>query len=211
MSEAGRPLTGGKMKRRRIPLRSFFRNPAGRFFLLSPDGTMISSLRPWNGRLNIFVQTGPRGDAIQATRDTERDIQDYFWKSNRYLIYLKDTDGDFNFHLYRVELKSRQVTDLTPLGNVRVGIVDALEHVSENEILIESNQRDRNIFDLYRLNVSTGKIEMLMQNTGATLRWVADRTGSIRATVNIEGVDFKLLTRPHNTSDRKSTRLNSSH
>jgi len=120
----------------KIPLRDFFKNPVSRGYDLSPDGTQLSFLQPWESRMNIFVRPTAGGEAKRVTSEKERDIRDYTWKGNKFLVYAMDDKGDENFHLKRVDLKSGEVKDLTPFPKVRSGIIDDLADVSETDILI---------------------------------------------------------------------------
>ncbi len=143
----------------KIPMRDFFRNPVSRGYDLSPDGQRISFLQPWESRLNIFVKPVSGGEARRLTSEKDRDIQDYFWKGNDYLIYAMDHRGDENFHLKRVKVKSGEVKDLTAFPKVRSELVDDLEDISNTDILFRMNKQDLKVFDAFRLNVQTGEMK----------------------------------------------------
>ena len=180
----------------KIPLRDFFKNPVSRGYDLSPDGTQLSFLQPWESRMNIFVRPTAGGEAKRVTSEKERDIRDYTWKGNKFLVYAMDDKGDENFHLKRVDLKSGEVKDLTPFPKVRSGIIDDLADVSETDILITLNKRNAEVFDAFRLNVATGEMKMVAQNPGKVDRWITDHAGVIRAATETDGVNASLLTRP---------------
>ena len=116
----------------KIPLRDFFRNPESRDYQLSPDGKMLSFLQPWESRMNIFVRPVEGGEAKRLTSEKDRDIRDYGWKGNAFLLYAQDNKGDENFHIKRVDLKGGEVKDLTPFPKVRAGVIDDLEDISEH-------------------------------------------------------------------------------
>src|SRR5580704_14854336 len=180
----------------RIPLRDFFKNPESRGYLLSPDGKTLSYLAPWESRMNIWVRPTAGGEAKRVTSEKDRDIRDYFWKGNDFLLYEQDSKGDENFHLFRVSLKKGEVKDLTPFPKVRVNLVDDLEDISPTDILVEHNKRNAELFDAYRLNVATGEIKMAAQNPGHVDHWVTDHRGRILAATETDGVNATLLTRP---------------
>ena len=140
----------------RIPLRDFFKNPESRGYLLSPDGKTLSYLAPWESRMNIWIRPTAGGEAKRMTSEKDRDIRDYFWKGNDFLVYAQDNKGDENFHMFRVNLKTNEIKDLTPYEKVRVNLIDDLESVSSTDILLEHNKRNKELFDAYRLNVTTG-------------------------------------------------------
>jgi dipeptidyl aminopeptidase/acylaminoacyl peptidase len=180
----------------KIPLRDFFRNPESRGYLISPDGKTVSYLAPWQSRMNIWVRPLSGGEAKRVTSEKDRDIREYLWKGNEYLVYAQDNKGDENFHLYRVTLKSGEIKDLTPFEKVRANVIDDLEGISNTDILLEHNKRDKQLFDAYRLNVPTGKLEMVAQNPGHVDHWVNDHQGQILAATETDGVNAALLTRP---------------
>src|SRR5205814_3530169 len=179
-----------------IPLRDFFKNPLSSSYLLSPDGKTLSYLAPWETRMNIFVRPTAGGEAKRITSDKQRDIREYFWKGNQFVVYAQDNKGDENFHLFRIDLKSGEVKDLTPFPKVRGELVDDLEDISENEIVMMMNKRDAEVFDAYRLNVATGKMKMIAKNPGHVDHWVTDHKGRILAATETDGVNATLLTRP---------------
>src|SRR5438477_6508005 len=180
----------------KIPLRDFFRNQESRGYLLSPDGKTLSYLAPWESRMNIWVRPTAGGEPKRVSSEKDRDIRDYFWKGNDFLVYAQDTKGDENFHLFRVNLKTAEVTDLTPFEKVRVNLIDDLSDVSPTDILVAHNKRDKELFDGYRLNVATGKMEMVAQNPGHVDHSVDDHKGRILAATETDGVNATLLTRP---------------
>jgi len=180
----------------KIPLRDFFKNPLSSSYLLSPDGNTLSYLAPWETRMNIFVRPTAGGEAKRITSDKERDIRDYFWKGNQFVVYAQDSKGDENFHLFRIDLKTGEVKDLTQFPKVRAELVDDLEDISENEIVMMMNKRNAEVFDAYRLNVATGEMKMIAKNPGHVDHWVTDHKGRILAATESDGVNATLLTRP---------------
>ena len=187
----------------KIPLRDFFKNPESRGYLLSPDGKTLSYLAPWESRMNIWVRPTAGGEAKRMTSEKDRDIRDYFWKGNGFLVYAQDNKGDENFHLFRVNLKTGEIKDLTPFPKVRANMVDDLEDISPTDILIEHNKRNPELFDAYRLNVATGQMKMAAQNPGHVDHWVDDHKGRILAATETDGVNATLLTRPDEKSPFK--------
>jgi len=180
----------------KIPLRDFFKNPLSSSYLLSPDGNTLSYLAPWETRMNIFIRPTAGGEAKRITSDKERDIRDYFWKGNQFVVYAQDNKGDENFHLFRIDLKTGEVKDLTPFPKVRAELVDDLEDISEHEIVMMMNKRNAEAFDAYRLNVATGEMKMTAKNPGRVDHWVTDHKGRILAATESDGVNATLLTRP---------------
>ncbi|QQS30729.1 MAG: S9 family peptidase [Sphingobacteriales bacterium] len=178
----------------RIPLRDFFRNPEKMAFKISPDGNFISFMAPFESRMNIFVQPVKGGETKRITSETDRNISSYFWANNQTLMYFKDNGGDENFHLFTVDTDGRNNRDVTPFGDVVAKLVDELPEKDE-EVLIALNKRIPEIFDVYRLNTTTGELSMAAENPGNIALWLTDHNGQIRVAVASDGVNQHILYR----------------
>ncbi len=177
-----------------IPMEDFFRNPEQSGFQLSPNGEYISFMKPWERRMNIFVQKIGAEEAVRVTSATERDIPAYFWSGNDRIVYLQDRGGDENYRLYAVSSDGTESRELTPFENTRVTIVDSLEE-QDDFILIGMNRRDQRLFDVYRLNLATGELTLLEENPGDIAGWMTDHDGKLRVAIRSDGVNTSLLYR----------------
>ena len=177
-----------------IPMEDFFRNPEQSGFQLSPNGEYISFMKPWERRMNIFVQKIGTEEAVRVTSATERDIPAYFWSGNERIVYLQDRGGDENYRLYTVSTDGAESRELTPFENTRVTIIDSLEE-QDDFILIGMNRRDQRLFDVYRLNLETGELALLEENPGDIAGWMTDHDGKLRVAVRSDGVNTSLLYR----------------
>src|SRR6202162_4519172 len=177
-----------------IPLRDFFRNPQTTGYELSPSGALIAFLKPVESRLNIFVQPKSGGEAKQITQVKDRDIRAFFWKGDKYLLYLKDNGGDENFHLYVTRSDGTGTRDLTPFEGVRSEMVDDLED-HPTDLIVGLNKRNKEIFDAYRLNVESGELKLIAENPGNIASWTTDHDGNIRVATSTDGVNTSLLYR----------------
>ncbi|MFH4354629.1 MAG: S9 family peptidase [Neisseriaceae bacterium] len=138
---------------------------------LSPNGQYIAFLKEHNGILNLWLKRvdEPYQKAKLLT-DSPRPLAGYFWtEDSRYLLYLKDQDGDENYKLYALEPQKATATELpqsknlTPFKDVTV----ELFHLSQNHpdwIWLGLNNRDKAWHDLYRLSISSGKLEKIYEN-----------------------------------------------
>jgi dipeptidyl aminopeptidase/acylaminoacyl peptidase len=179
---------------RLIPMEDFFKDPAKAGFRISPNGQMIIFRAPHMGRMNVFVQK--LGDTVSfpLTHETERSIYDAFWESDDRIIFTKDQGGDENLHVLSVKPDGSGLIDHTPFTKVRSEVVDILEDRPE-ELLISSNKRNPQIFDVYLLNTASGELKMVAENPGNITGWVTDHDGRIRAAVTTDGVNTSLLYR----------------
>ncbi len=158
-----------------------FGNPEKTSPMLSPDGKRIAFLAPDKKNvLQVWVQTVGKDDAQVLTADKKRGIRRFFWaEDNRTLLYMQDTDGDENFHVYGADLESKNVRDLTPFQGVRAEVVDTNPKFPD-QALVSLNLRKREVMDVYRLNLRSGAVELDTENPGDVSGWVSDATLVIR-------------------------------
>ena len=177
-----------------IPMRDFFKNPVEAGHDISPQGDHIAFLRPWESRMNIFVQKIGEEEAKRITSVTERDIPGFFWANNDRLVYSLDQGGDENFHLYAVDRDGSDLKDLTPHEETRASVIDDLREDPEH-MLVQHNHRDKRVFDAYRINVNTSEAELLVENPGNYTSFLADHDGQLRVTTSTDGVNTSILYR----------------
>ena len=177
-----------------IPLRDFFRNPETTGYEVSPSGELIGFLKPVDHRLNVWVQPKSGGEAKQITNVKDRDIRGFFWKGDKYVLYLKDNGGDENYHIYVAQSDGSGSRDLTPFEGVRAEMIDDLED-DATDLIIGLNQRNKEVFDAYRLNIETGNLKLIAENPGNISSWTTDHAGNIRVATTTDGVNTTLLYR----------------
>ncbi|MBV8353595.1 MAG: S9 family peptidase [Verrucomicrobia bacterium] len=177
-----------------IPLRDFFRNPETTGYEVSPSGELIGFLKPVDHRLNVWVQPKSGGEAKQITNVKDRDIRGFFWKGDKYVLYLKDNGGDENYHVYVAQSDGSGSRDLTPFEGVRAEMIDDLED-DPTDLIIGLNQRNKEVFDAYRLNIETGNLKLIAENPGNISSWTTDHAGNIRVATTTDGVNTTLLYR----------------
>lgn len=177
-----------------IPLENFFKNPEQTAYSLSPDGTYFAFLAPYENRKNIFVQKIGEQDAKRVTNVTDRDLSSFFWINDERLIYVRDFGGDENYHLFSVTKDGADEKDLTPFDGVRAEIIDVLENDSDH-MIVGLNKRIPQVFDPYRLNISTGELSLLAENPGNISNWITDHEGQLRIAMATDGVNTSVLYR----------------
>jgi dipeptidyl aminopeptidase/acylaminoacyl peptidase len=194
-----------------FPLRDFFSNPERAYFRLSDDGRTLGFMQPvavegGKRRLNVYVQplegSLPVGEPRKLTGETARDISIYYWKGSDTILYEKDFGGDENFHVVAVDVKSGRITDLTPGDKVRASIQDDLPE-DAGHILVSHNRRNPEVFDVYRIDLRSGKEELVAQNPGDIVGWQTDHAGRVRMAARTQGLNSILLYRADEKSEFK--------
>lgn len=177
-----------------IVLEDFFKNPEKSRYQISPNGQYYSYMAPYENRMNIFVQERGKEDVIQLTKETDRDIAGYFWPNNEQILFVKDQGGDENFRLYGVNIDGTNEVCFTDFEGVRTQIIDGLPDI-EDEVIIGMNKRNPQVFDPYRLNLKTGKMQMIAENPGNISDWILDHDGKLRIALALDGVNTSILYR----------------
>src|SRR5690606_36012845 len=158
-----------------IPRDALFGNPERAAVRLSPDGRHLSWLAPLDGVLNVWV--APADDPAAArpvTRDAARGIRAYFWSYRPdVLLYLRDTGGDEDFHLFRVDVTGGEPLDLTAYEHTRADVVHLSQRVPD-EVLVGMNDRDAELHDVYRVDLVTGERTLVEENTEGFAGYLAD-------------------------------------
>lgn len=164
-----------------------FGNPEKAAFMASPDGKHLSWLAPLDGVLNVYVAPVDNLAAAKCvTNDDYRGIRQYFWAENgTHLIYMQDKGGDENFHAYSVELATNKVIELTPFEGARAQ-VQQTSKLFPDHILVGVNNRDAQLFDIHKVDVTTGELELVMQNEGY-VGFDTDSNFNVRFAARYEG------------------------
>ena len=165
-----------------IPREILFGNPEKTSPRLSPDGKYLAYIAPdENNILQVWLRTVGQEDDQIITADKKRGIRIFFWTYNPdQLMYMQDSDGDENFHLYLVNIKSKIVRDLTPFQGVKAEPID-LDPKFPNLVLVGLNLNDPQTFDVFRINLENGAVEFDTKNPGNIISWTADADFQIRA------------------------------
>ncbi len=166
-----------------IPRELLFGTPERAEPRISPDGKQLSWLGPdTRGILQVWVKplTAADTDAVAVTHDEKRPVRSYEWaEDGNWILYGQDVAGDENFHLFAVELSTMNVRDLTPFQGVRVSSWETRGKCPDT-VLVSLNLRDRKTFDLHRVSLKTGALELDTQNPGDVTRWVVDSNCQVR-------------------------------
>ena len=152
------------------------------FLTISPDGKSIAYLAPSDKDVaNIWAEDLATHQKRMVTRAAHRGIGGYQWAyDSAHLLYQSDENGNEDFHLYSVDLKSGAIRDLTPFLGIRAEHT-LLSSSHPEEVLVSMNLRDPKLFDVYRVNLQTGATVLDAQNPGDVIGWTADQNLVVRA------------------------------
>ncbi len=164
-----------------IPRKILFGNPERANVKISPDGKWLSWLAASNGVMNVWVApVGELSAARAVTSDTTRPIYSYVWAyDGKHLLYVQDKGGDENWRLHAVDVAAGTVRDLVALDGARVEIY-ARSHRRPKEVVVGINDRDPKVFDVYRVNLATGKRTLVVKNEQNLAGFHFDLDGNVK-------------------------------
>ena len=182
-----------------VPRALLFGNPARTAPQLAPDGRRLAWLAPdAKGVLQVWVQAIGGPAARPVTADPKRGIRRYRWaQDGRHLLFMQDTDGDENWHVHGVDLRTGKSRDLTPFPGVQAQLV-GLDPDHPDEALVALNLRDKTTHDVHRLKLATGALALDTRNPGDVTGWTPDAAFVVRgATVLTPEGGTELRVRDH--------------
>ena len=172
----------------------FFGNPQISGAQLSPNGEFIAFIKPLNGTRNIWIKgINEPFEAARPVTAEDSPIPNYFWSADGdYILYPQDRGGNENFHIYAVDptaepARGKSVPparDLTPYEQIQARIYNVPEE-TPNFIIVGLNDRNPQLHDVYRLNLTTGERTRLVKNDRDIAGWTTDLEGDVRLATRI--------------------------
>jgi Tol biopolymer transport system component len=106
------------------------------------------------------------GSARPVTRDAGSGVYDYQWAfDGRHILYLKDKDGDENWHIFVTDLEGSPPRDITPYAGARCTILKLSER-RPAEVLVGMNDRDPSLSDAWAVDIKSGERSLVVRNEG---------------------------------------------
>lgn len=178
-----------------IPVDDFFKSQGKVGYRLSPDGKKLSYLKLQGDDRNIYIEDIETGKGKSITQLKGMNIVFYFWVSNNELIYYKEIDAGTNqSDMYIIDKDGNNERVLVSNEKSRFRVIED-QLIDDKYLLVSSNKRDSTVFDVYRLNVRNGNMEMAAQNPGNIIDWRTDSEGKLRLAISSDGVNSTILYR----------------
>lgn len=204
----------------RIPLKALASLPQVRTMMLSPSGTSLAFIQNIEDKTYLVTTTH---DGKQRRKLFESDNRTYslrwfHWVNDeRLIIGVAVTDamyglgGPFRWTQTRLLAVNRDGSDLrtdlvVPSGDIRRL---SREHIPQiQDRVIETTPGDRRSVlialdlssptypDVYKLDVYTGRRELIERSTHGIRTWMADRQGAVRLGIAIEGTIVRIFVKP---------------
>lgn len=180
---------------RTVPVDDFFKSQNKIAYRLSPDGKNLSYLKLQGGNQNIYIEDIETGKGKSITALKDKNIVFYFWVSNSELIYYKEIDArSKQSDVFIVDKEGKNERQLVNNEKSRLKVIED-QLIDGKYLLVSSNKRDSTVFDVYRLNVRNGKMDMAAKNPGNIIDWRTDAEGKLRLAISSDGVNSTILYR----------------
>lgn len=173
---------------------------------LSPDGRVMSFIRPHEGTRNLWIKAvaEPFEKARPVTAERGTPIDRYFWsRDSKYILFVKDNNGDGNYNLFAVNPELPATRNLTNVSGSMVNMY-RLPPSEPDTVYIGINDRDRAWHDLYKLRLSSGSRELVRKNTDRLTEFFFDNDDRLRLATRIADDGSSELLR---IDDQKLTRI----
>jgi dipeptidyl aminopeptidase/acylaminoacyl peptidase len=156
---------------------------------LSPDGNKLAYLTNVSGTAQIWAMDLPNGSPRQLTNYDDNVGFVRWLPDGRGLIFGKGRGGDENTQFFWMKPDGSSVRELTNDPKVRhnFGEISA----DGKTIYYASNKRDRNFFDIYSMDVASGKETLLYQQDGNNDFVAANDSGS-KFIISRDSTDLSL-------------------
>lgn len=177
------------------PKHVLFSSPDKTGTQISPDGTKISYIALYNGALNIWVKSIDKNDEHPLTHDQKIGITTYSWLfDSQHIIYMQDLAGNNNFHIYKLNIYTKVVKDITPYKDVSARII-AYRREFPDTILIGLNKHHPFLHDVYKWDLNTDNLVLIEKNIGNVVGWLADNNLVIKGAIspNADGSNSLLI------------------
>jgi hypothetical protein len=173
----------------------YFARPNASSFQLSPNGKYLSYMEKEGLKNHVYIKELATGEVVRAIEEKEEPIKGYGWVNDERLFYAMDHGGNENYHIYAADIDGSNALDLTPFEGARAGIISLLKE-QKDYIIISMNKDNPQIFEPYKLNVVTGELEKLYENSDPAnpiQGYDFDKEGDLRAyTKMVNGIEMEF-------------------
>ena len=166
----------------------FFGNPEISGGQLSPDGKYVAFMKEFNGIMNIWVKEfDATFEEARPLTNSERPLYGFFWSGDgKYILYVKDKGGDENMNIFAVNPSEEAAKGSVPESRNLTNYEDVTAQIyqvsdlNHDLLFIGLNNRDKAWHDLYSLNISTGALTLLYENTDRIVGYDFDWDDNLR-------------------------------
>ena len=175
-----------------IPVRDFVANrESSGLYRVSPDGRRLAWLGTSGVSPAVWVRTlgtGDDGGGGDARAYAVRAGGLVWSGDSRHLLLTVDPDGREDTRLLALAVDGPQaMREARPVfaeAGVRATVHRAVR--GSSAVVVQANQRDRKVFEPFRVDLDTGERIALAQNPGNVVAWLVDRAGRLQGRVQVD-------------------------
>lgn len=177
-------------------VKDYFAKPASSSFQLSPEGTYMSYReKDENLKNHVYVKNTKTNEVKRVITEGDELIRGYGWANENRLIYVMDKGGNEDYHLFAVNVDGSKQKELTPYEGVKVNILAYLKD-DKDHMIISMNKNNPSVFDPYKINIKTGEVEQLYENTDLAnpiMGYDFDKDGNLRGFTRLkDGINTEM-------------------
>ena len=158
-----------------MPVRTYVANWDGNGgYQLSADGKQLM----WVARKGLGPGLYVKNLQTGAIRSYAVPAPGQWAEDSRHLLFQLH-NGNENAHVSQLDTFAEvpNFKDLTPFAGSKSFIQSLVQ--DSPDLLIANNQRNAKVFDLYRYEHASGKLNLLAENPGNVARWLTDNAGHV--------------------------------
>ncbi|MCR4623850.1 MAG: S9 family peptidase [Alphaproteobacteria bacterium] len=177
-----------------IPREVLFAKPDKFCVRLSPDGKNISYFARSESEVTLCIETIDGKLVRKFPVTSAREMYHYCWAyTGNHILLPEDNQGDENEHILCLNIKTGEKKNLTPFGKSKSFVLGRSLRFP-NEILVCNNKRNAQWFDVYKINIETGKSEKVFENNAYT-RMIFNENFELKALMRVlSNGDEEILT-----------------
>lgn len=177
-----------------IPREVLFAKPDKFCVRLSPDGKNISYFARSGSEVILCIETIDGKSVRKFPVTSAREMYHYCWAyTGIHILLPEDNQGDENEHILCLNIKTGEKKNLTPFGKSKSFVLGRSLRFP-NEILVCNNKRNAQWFDVYKINIETGKSEEVFENNAYT-RMIFNENFELKALMRVlSNGDEEILT-----------------
>ncbi len=193
-----------------LPVETFFQAPAITSLSFSPNGKYILCLVPFERRMNLAVIDLEKGTKNLITNFKDKQATRPSWANDDRILFRVDDDGKESFALYAV---NRDGSDPVILASGYSKVATTSEiNARFREVIGTSKKDPRGInvlanieridwSDVARLDLRTGRMNVVVRAPGDVERYVFDRNDEVRFAIITNGRNRRVLYRDAGAKD----------
>jgi dipeptidyl aminopeptidase/acylaminoacyl peptidase len=133
---------------------------------MSHDGSKIAYMARKGDEVEVCVEDLSGKLLIKFPVKPSRSFGEFglrWMYTDNHILVLQDKNGDENYQIHCYDVASGKSKNLTPFEGAK-SHPNRLSRKHPRELIISCNKRDSKWFDAYRVNIESGKIDLVFQN-----------------------------------------------